>query len=110
MSRRKKFQIEETAGSLSSGAWILFDYRNLFLQRKSGIQICFAGCYFVVVVFVVVGSGGVVVGLVVSGFAASACYKALVAKNRLKTQTNVAQWAGLVDNLDVLGYMLNIQS
>lgn len=47
-------------------------------------------------------------GLVVSGFAASACYKALVAKNRLKTQTNVAQWAGLVDNLDVLGYMLNI--
>lgn len=104
MSRRKKFWIEETAGSLSSGAWILFDYRNLFLQRKSGIQICFAGCYFVVVV----GSGGGVVGLVVSGFAASACYKALVAKNRLKTQTNVAQWAGLVDNLDVLGYMLNI--
>lgn len=107
MSRRKKFQIEETAGSLSSGAWILFDYRNLFLQRKSGIQICFAGCYFVVVV---VGSGGGIVGLVVSGFAASACYKALVAKNRLKTQTNVAQWAGLVDNLDVLGYMLNTQS
>lgn len=102
MSRRKKFWIEETAGSLSSGAWILFDYRNLFLQRKSGIQICFAGCYFVVV-----GSGGGVVGLVVSGFAASASYKALVAKNRLKTQTNVAQWAGLVDNLDVLGYMLN---
>lgn len=89
MSRRKKFQIEETAGSLSSGAWILF-----------------AGCYFVVVV----GSGGGVVGLVVSGFAASACCKALVAKNRLKTQTNVAQWAGLVDNLDVLGYMLNTQS
>lgn len=109
MSRRKKFWIEETAGSLSSGAWILFDYRNLFLQRKSGIQICFAGCYFVVVVVVGVvgGGGGVVVGLVVSGFAASACYKALVAKNRLKTQTNVAQWAGLVDNLDVLGYMLN---
>lgn len=109
MSRRKKFQIEETAGSLSSGAWILFDYRNLFLQRKSGIQICFAGCYFVVVGGGG-GGGGVVVGLVVSGFAASACYKALVAKNRLKTQTNVAQWAGLVDNLDVLGYMLNIQS
>lgn len=106
MSRRKKFWIEETAGSLSSGAWILFDYRNLFLQRKIGIQICFAGCYLVAVV--VVGGGGVVVGLVVSRFAASACYKALVAKNRLKTQTNVAQWAGLVDNLDVLGYMLNI--
>lgn len=47
-------------------------------------------------------------GLVVSGFAASACYKALVAKNRLKTQTNVVQWAALVDNLDVVGYMLNI--
>lgn len=61
-----------------------------------------------VVVVVVGGGGGVVVGLVVSGFAASACYKALVAKNRLKTQTNVAQWAALVDNLDVLGYMLNI--
>lgn len=106
MSRRKKFWIEETAGSLSSGALILLDYRNLFLQRKSGIHICFAGCYFVVVVGG--GGGGVVVGLVVSGFAASACYKALVAKNRLKTQTNVAQWAGLVDNLDVLGYMLNI--
>lgn len=106
MSRRKKFWIEETAGFLSSGAWILFDYRNLFLQRKSGIHICFAGCYLVAVV-VVVGGGGVV-GLVVSRFAASACYKALVAKNRLKTQTNVAQWAALVDNLDVVGYMLNI--
>lgn len=106
MSRRKKFWIEETAGFLSSGAWILFDYRNIFLQRKIGIQICVAGCYFVAVV-VVVGGGGVV-GLVVSRFAASACYKALVAKNQLKTQTNVAQWAALVDNLDVLGYMLNI--
>lgn len=108
MSRRKKFWIEETAGSLSSGAWILFDYRNIFLQSQIGIQICFAGCYFVAVV--AVGGGGGVVGLVVSGFAASACYKALVAKNQLKTQTNVAQWAALVDNLDVLGYMLNIQN
>lgn len=108
MSRRKKVQIEETAGFLSSVAWILFDYRNLFLQSQIGIQICFAGCYFVVVV--AVGGGGGVVGLVVSGFAASACYKALVAKNQLKTQTNVAQWVALVDNLDVLGYMLNIQN
>lgn len=105
MSRRKKVQIEETAGFLSSVAWILFDYRNLFLQSQIGIQICFAGCYVVAV-----GGGGGVVGLVVSGFAASACYKALVAKNQLKTQTNVAQWAALVDNLDVLGYMLNIQN
>lgn len=99
MSRRKKFCIEQTVGSLSSAAWILFDYRNLFLQSKIGIQICFAGCYFVV-------GGGV--GLVVSDFAALASCKVLVAKNQLKTQTNVAQWAALVDNLAVSRYMLNV--
>lgn len=99
MSRRKKFCIEQTAGSLSSVAQILSDYRNLFLQSKSGIQICFSGYYFV-------GGGGV--RLVVSDFAASVCCRALVVKNQLKTQTNVAQWAVLVDNLAVSRYTLNV--
>lgn len=94
MSRRKKFCIEQTAGSLSSVAQILSDYRNLFLQSKSGIQICFSGYYFV-------GGGGGGVRLVVSDLA-------LVVKNQLKTQTNVAQWAVLVDNLAVSRYTLNV--
>lgn len=102
MSRRKKFCIEQTAGSLSSAAQILSDYRNLFLQSKSGIQICFSGYYFVG------GGGGGGVRLVVSDFAASVCCRALVVKNQLKTQTNVAQWAVLVDNLAVSRYTLNV--
>lgn len=101
MSRRKKFCIEQTAGSLSSVAQILSDYRNLFLQSKSGIQICFSGYYFVV-------GGGGGLRLVVSDFAASVCCRALVVKNQLKTQTNVAQWAVLVDNLAVSRYTLNV--